>query len=328
MSEPSDKSWILNEVGLCLMSLGRLGEAAPFYERANADHAGAGRLAQRQHRLPEPGGAARPPRRARRQRRRRRPRRWPWPAARRTSRMSALRWPTRPGPPTCAATWRRPARPLQQAEALEREIDSSKRYLYSLARHPARRPPAPHRPDSGLCPARHRGQPGDLRAQPLAQRPSASATASWATWTRDEGNHESARAHYDQALQDRARHHPPPGPHRGAAGPGALGGAPPRPDRFRKPVRSGLHRPQRGPRLRPGRRLPRLRGRSARGPGLGAPGGGALPSPAGEGPGVRADSLARARAEANRARQMSEEMGYHWGRVDAEEVMEEIGRRE
>ncbi len=33
VSKPSAKSWILNEVGLCLMSLGRLGEAAPFYER-------------------------------------------------------------------------------------------------------------------------------------------------------------------------------------------------------------------------------------------------------------------------------------------------------
>ena len=36
VSDPKDKSWILNEVGLCLMSLGRLGEAVPFYERGNA----------------------------------------------------------------------------------------------------------------------------------------------------------------------------------------------------------------------------------------------------------------------------------------------------
>ena len=33
VSEPGDKRWILNEVGLCLTSLGRLGEAAPYYER-------------------------------------------------------------------------------------------------------------------------------------------------------------------------------------------------------------------------------------------------------------------------------------------------------
>ncbi len=36
VSKPSDKSWILNEVGLCLMSLGRLSEAVSFYERGNA----------------------------------------------------------------------------------------------------------------------------------------------------------------------------------------------------------------------------------------------------------------------------------------------------
>lgn len=32
----SEKRWILNTVGLCLMNLGRLGEAVPFYERKNA----------------------------------------------------------------------------------------------------------------------------------------------------------------------------------------------------------------------------------------------------------------------------------------------------
>ncbi len=33
VSDPSAKSFILNEVGFCLMTLGRLGEAGPFYER-------------------------------------------------------------------------------------------------------------------------------------------------------------------------------------------------------------------------------------------------------------------------------------------------------
>jgi tetratricopeptide (TPR) repeat protein len=32
---PSDKSWIINSVGMCLMTLGRLSEAIPVYERAN-----------------------------------------------------------------------------------------------------------------------------------------------------------------------------------------------------------------------------------------------------------------------------------------------------
>jgi tetratricopeptide (TPR) repeat protein len=36
VSDPHAKCFILNEIGLCLMSLGRLGEAPPFYERAVA----------------------------------------------------------------------------------------------------------------------------------------------------------------------------------------------------------------------------------------------------------------------------------------------------
>ena len=36
VSDPRNRSWVLNEVGLCLMSLGRLGEAGPFYERKTA----------------------------------------------------------------------------------------------------------------------------------------------------------------------------------------------------------------------------------------------------------------------------------------------------
>jgi tetratricopeptide (TPR) repeat protein len=36
VSNPIYKRWILNKVGLCLMTLGRLGEAPPFYERSNA----------------------------------------------------------------------------------------------------------------------------------------------------------------------------------------------------------------------------------------------------------------------------------------------------
>jgi hypothetical protein len=36
----------------------------------------------------------------------------------------------------------------------------------------------------------------------------------------------------------------------------------------------------------------------------------------------------RAKAEAERALQMSSEMGYYWGKVDAEEVLERIDSRE
>ena len=37
VSEPKDKSWILNTVGFCLMNLGRLSEAVSFYKRANLE---------------------------------------------------------------------------------------------------------------------------------------------------------------------------------------------------------------------------------------------------------------------------------------------------
>ena len=39
------------------------------------------------------------------------------------------------------------------------------------------------------------------------------------------------------------------------------------------------------------------------------------------------DSKQRARTEAARALRMSEEMGYYWGKVDAEEVLKEIGKQ-
>jgi tetratricopeptide (TPR) repeat protein len=45
------------------------------------------------------------------------------------------------------------------------------------------------------------------------------------------------------------------------------------------------------------------------------------PSPKGRG-----ESLVKARAEARRALQLSGEMGYHWGQVDAEEVLGELGK--
>jgi hypothetical protein len=39
---------------------------------------------------------------------------------------------------------------------------------------------------------------------------------------------------------------------------------------------------------------------------------------------LAAGDAARARAEAERARAMSEAMGYPWGQVDAEEVLERL----
>lgn len=45
------------------------------------------------------------------------------------------------------------------------------------------------------------------------------------------------------------------------------------------------------------------------------------PSPTGRG-----ESLTKVKQEAERALQMSQEMGYYWGKVDAEEVLKVIGK--
>ena len=39
------------------------------------------------------------------------------------------------------------------------------------------------------------------------------------------------------------------------------------------------------------------------------------------------NSRQKTRTEAERALRMSEEMGYYWGKVDAEEVLKEIGKQ-
>jgi hypothetical protein len=41
---------------------------------------------------------------------------------------------------------------------------------------------------------------------------------------------------------------------------------------------------------------------------------------------LTAKDLAMARAQADRARRMSSEMGYHWGQVDADELLAELDK--
>ena len=61
VSNPRAKSFILNQVGLCQMDLGRLSEAVQFFARANQIKINiTRRLAQRQYGLPEPCGTACP----------------------------------------------------------------------------------------------------------------------------------------------------------------------------------------------------------------------------------------------------------------------------
>ena len=49
-----------------------------------------------------------------------------------------------------------------------------------------------------------------------------------------------------------------------------------------------------------------------------------VPPPEGEGAAARAEALRRAQDEAKRAQRMSADMGYHWGQVDAAEVLETV----
>ena len=48
------------------------------------------------------------------------------------------------------------------------------------------------------------------------------------------------------------------------------------------------------------------------------------PFPAGKGESPKETGVRSARAEAERALSMSREMGYHWGVVDAEEVLQRM----
>ncbi len=125
------RRWILNEVGLCLMNLGRLREAVPFYERGNAMDAELGdwrnaslgyiNLAELHISLGDLASGADAAREARTLARK---------AGTQQDERSSL---------ACLA-WAEHLRGesemalahFAEAEALEREIDSRKQYLYSL----------------------------------------------------------------------------------------------------------------------------------------------------------------------------------------------------
>jgi tetratricopeptide (TPR) repeat protein len=131
VSNPDSKSFILNEVGLCLMSLGRLSEAVPFYERHNAIkmdlqdwhnasigyhnladlHAHLGQLAASAAAAEQALGLARR-------------------AENKQDESFSLAYQAQAlhlrGDSRAAGT------AFAQAEVLEREIDPNKRYLYSL----------------------------------------------------------------------------------------------------------------------------------------------------------------------------------------------------
>jgi tetratricopeptide (TPR) repeat protein len=305
VSDPRRKSWILNEVGFCLMSLGRLGEAVPFYERAVAGYAeledwhnasGGYRNLASLHvylgALEQSAAAAREAlalaRRAENKQEERDSLAWQAWAAHLRGDLDAA------------------SAAFQQAEALEREIDSDVRYLYSLP---------------GIFHADHlrrTGQAGTARRVTeanlaICERYRFIKSISQchrvlgdldADLSPDPGQagHASARAHYDEALRiARAITYRP-----------AL-------------IEALLARGRWAARNPKG--LGDLSGLSDLNEALGyAVDGGYRIYEAD----VRvalawaylaAGDAARARGEAERAHQMSAGMGYHWGQVDAAEVL-------
>ncbi len=302
VSRPSDKSWILNETGLCMMNLGRLAEAVLLYERANVikltitkdwlnASIGYWNLATLRAYLGNLSAAADAARQALVLARR---------AEAKEYELKSLAW----------QAWFAHLRgdvasadmDFRQAEALEREIDPDKRYLYSLdgiqhADHLRRTGASDYARRVGeanvtICEHNHFGflvsqchrVLGDLDA--------------------DAGQHESARGHYDAAL---------------------------------KIARSISFRSARIEVLLARGRLYAKHQHDAH----------AAFSDLNEALGYITESGYRifeadchvalawahraagdpvfARSEAERAKTMSAQMGYHWGQVDADEVLTQIG---
>jgi len=198
VSDPKSKSWILNEVGLCLMNLGRLGEAPPFFERyfagniaaedwRNASrgymnlaelHAHLGALSASAEAAGEALALARRAENKGEELRSRGFQAW---AAHLRGELEAA------------------SAAFQQVEALEREI-TQVRYLYSLG---------------GILHADHLQRTGDPA---YARRVTEANLEGWVRdykWPKDEsqchrvlgdldadaGQHDSARGHYDEALK-------------------------------------------------------------------------------------------------------------------------------
>jgi tetratricopeptide (TPR) repeat protein len=322
VSSPGDKGFILNRIGLCLMNLGRLAEAAPFYERSNAmaseledwHNASVGyqNLASLHAYLGALAASADAATRALDLARR---------AESKQDERNSLAW----------QAW---AAHLQgdlevagaafvQAETLEREIDSTVRYLYSMrgiqnANHLRRAGDPAYacritEANLEIC-ERHRF----IKSISQCHRILGDLDAG-------DGNDEGARTHYDQALQIArsitfrpalieallargrwAARHLRDAPAAFSDLSEALSYATDGGYRiYEADARVALAWAHLAAARSP--RPPAEDGRSA-----------------GEGPGVRVAHLAPARAEADRAWQMSEQMGYYWGWVDAEEVRGEI----
>ncbi len=303
VNDAKDKRWILNEIGLCLMSLGWLSAAVPFYERAAAAcraakdwhngsrgyqnlaelHAHLGALAASAAAAAEALTLAR---RAQNKDDERDPLAYQAWAAHLRGDVEAAR----------AA--------FAQAEALEREIDLTKRYLYSGRgiRHAdymhrtseATTARAVTEANLKICEENH-----FVNDESQCHRVLGDLDA-------DAGQPESARAHYDAALKiARVISHRP-------SLIGALLGRGlfyARHLQDPASARSDLNEAL-GYALAGGYRLYECDLRIG------------LAWAA-----LAAKEAAAAQAEADRAAQLAAEIGYHWGQVDAAEVLGVIGER-
>jgi len=311
VSDPNNKSWILNEVGLCLMVLGRLGEAAPFYERAVAGYlagqdwhnasrgyqnladlyASLGRLAQSEQAAREALALAR--RAENKQHERKSLARQAW-----TAHLH--------GELDVAGV------AFAQAEILEREIDSTKRYRYSIDGiwH------ADHLRRTGQADYARRVTEANLEILTRLHAPHQISMCHrvLGDLDADAGQLASARGHYDEALKiARSISYRPAlieallARERWAARhvPDLTGLAP--------ADLSGLAfndlNEALGYALAGGYRIYEADIRIALAWAH-----------------LAAGDQSAARVEAERARAMSADMGYHWGKVDAEEVLGVIAR--
>jgi tetratricopeptide (TPR) repeat protein len=198
VSDPRDKSWILNMVGGCLMNLGRLGEAPPFYERAVAGAVAAEdwhnasigyrNLAELHAHLGALAASAEAAREALALARRAENKR----DERTSLGFQALADHLRGDLEAAGAAFR-------QAEALEQEIDSTVHYLYSIdgIQH------ADHLRRAGEGAYARRVTEANLE---IGERNRFIKSISQChrvlgDLDADAGQHDSARLHYDQALK-------------------------------------------------------------------------------------------------------------------------------
>ncbi|HET6495621.1 MAG TPA: NB-ARC domain-containing protein, partial [Thermoleophilia bacterium] len=299
ISSDPDKSFIVNEVGLCLMVLGHPRKAVPFFERGTAmavgmEHWGnASRSHQNLSDLHiclgelEAGAAAAGE---------------ALTLARRGDNKSDER------DPLCSQAWvahlrgelKAAGSAFQEAEALERKVDPTTRYLYSYrgirhADHLRRTGDAARarritEANLGICEKYHWADDPSLSHRVMGQL------------CADDGQDDSARQHFDEALRlargTTAQHVLIEALlARGLWAGRNMGDAAAAFSDLNEALTCAV---QGGYRIHEADiRIAMARAH------------------------VTAGEKAAARTEANRARQMSEEMGYHWGKLDAAEVLKE-----